>query len=200
MIFYLKCEAPAGKYLCLRRHEIVGSHCMGYSVEPMSSNHRQPVIDLFNHFVRHSYAAFLTDPVDYHFFDHFVKVCRGYPAVVLKNAAQQVVGFAFLRPHYSASSFRRAAEITYFILPGHDRRGLGTAILELFVEQAGPLGIDTLLACVSSKNLGSLKFHLKNGFRECGRFAKAGRKFGEDFDVIWLQKRLAQPQDQVAKE
>jgi L-amino acid N-acyltransferase YncA len=31
---------------------------------------------------------------------------------------------------------------------------------------------------------------LKNGFRECGRFLKIGRKFGEDFDAVWLQKRL----------
>jgi len=27
---------------------------------------------------------------------------------------------------------------------------------------------------------------------ECGRFLKVGRKFGEDFDAVWLQKRLDQ--------
>ena len=156
----------------------------------MLAGHRQPVIDIFNHFIRHSHAAFLAEPVNYDFFDHFLKMSRGYPAVVVRSAAQQVVGFAFLRPHYSPDTFRRAAEITYFILPDHTRQGLGTAILELFVEQAGPLGVDTFLACVSSKNPESLNFHLKNGFRECGRFLKVGRKFGEDFDAVWLQKRL----------
>jgi len=145
------------------------------------------------YFIRHSHAAFLAKPVDYAFFDNFLKMARGYPAVVVRSAAQQVVGFAFLRPHYSAEAFRRAAEINYFILPEHTRQGLGTAILELFVEQAGALGIDTILACVSSKNLESLRFHGKNGFRECGRFLKIGRKFGEDFDVVWLQKRLGPP-------
>jgi len=164
---------------------------MDYSLEPMAASHRQPVIDIFNHFIRHSHAAFLSEPVDYEFFDYFLKMCQGYPSLVVRTAAQQVVGFAFLRPHCSADTFRRAAEITYFILPEHTRQGLGTAILELFVEQAGPLGIDTILACVSSKNLDSLKFHGKNGFRECGRFLKIGRKFGEDFDVVWLQKRLS---------
>lgn len=166
---------------------------MDYSLESMSASHRQPVIDIFNHFIRKSHAAFLTEPVDYDFFDHFLKMGRGYPAVVIRTAAQQLVGFAFLRPHHSADSFRRAAEITYFILPGHTRQGLGTAILELFVEQAGALGVDTILACVSSKNSESLKFHGKSGFRECGRFVKVGRKFGEDFDAVWLQKRLGQP-------
>lgn len=163
---------------------------MDYSMEAMAASHRQPVIDIFNHFIRYSHAAFLSEPVGYESFDHFLKLSRGYPAVVVRSAGQQVVGFAFLRPHYSADAFRRAAEITCFILPEHTRQGLGTAILELFIEQAGLLGIDTILACVSSKNPESIKFHVKNGFRECGRFLKIGRKFGEDFDVVWLQKRL----------
>lgn len=167
---------------------------MDYSLEMLSDHHRQPVIDIFNHFIRSSHAAFLSEPVNYDFFDWILKVSRGYPAVAIKDAGQQVVGFAFLSPHHSADTLKRAAEITYFILPDHTRQGLGTAILELFMEQAGPLGLDSFLACISSKNPGSLTFHQQNGFRECGRFLKVGRKFDEDFDVIWLQKRLVHPE------
>jgi len=163
---------------------------MDYSLEPMSADHRQAVIDVFNHFIRHTHAAFPADPVDYAFFDRFLEMSRGYPALVVKDAALQVVGFAFLRPYHPATTFSRTAEITYFILPEHTRQGLGTAILELFMEQAGALGIDTFLAAVSSHNEASQKFHLKNGFKEVGRFVKVGRKFGEDVDVVWLQKRL----------
>ena len=166
---------------------------MDYSLEPMSASHREAVIDIFNHFIRHSHAAFPAEPVDYGFFDRLLEMSRGYPAVVVRDAAGQVVGFAFLRPHHPAATFRRTAEITYFILPEHTRQGLGTAILELFVEGAAPLGIDAILAAVSSHNETCLKFHLKNGFREVGRFAKVGRKFGEDVDVVWLQKRLPPP-------
>ena len=166
---------------------------MDYSLEPMEAGHRQPVIDLCNRFIRQSHAALLDEPVSDHCFDHFWPMSRGYPAVVIRSAARQLVGFAFLRPYYSPEVFRRAAELICFILPDHTRQGLGTAILELFVEQSGPLGLDTILACVSSKNPEGLKFHLQNGFRECGRFLKIGRKFGEDFDAVWLQKRLSQP-------
>jgi L-amino acid N-acyltransferase YncA len=163
---------------------------MDYSLEPMSAGHRQAVIDIFNHFIRHSFAAFPAEPVDYAFYDRFLEMSRGYPALVVKDAAQQVVGFAFLRPYHPAATFRRTAEITYFILPEHTRQGLGTAILEVFVEQAAPLGVDALLAAVSSHNEASLNFHLQNGFKEVGRFIKVGRKFGEDVDVLWLEKRL----------
>ena len=45
---------------------------MDYSLEPVEERHRQPVIDLFNDYIRHSYAAFLSEPVDYQFFDQFL--------------------------------------------------------------------------------------------------------------------------------
>ena len=52
------------------------------------------------------------------------------------------------------------------------------------------MGLNSLLANISSRNRQSLEFHLKNGFRECARFLKVGHKFGEDFDAVWLQKQL----------
>jgi phosphinothricin acetyltransferase len=163
---------------------------MDYHLEPMAAAHQKAVIDIFNHYIRHSHAAFPAEPVDYAFFQRFLEMSQGYPAVVVRDAHRQVVGFAFLRPYHPAATFKRTAEFTCFILPEHTRHGLGAAILELFIEQAAPRGIDVILAAVSSRNVASLKFHRQQGFTECGRFVEVGRKFGEDVDVIWLQKHL----------
>jgi len=100
------------------------------------------------------------------------------------------LGFAFLHPYRLGNTFRRTAEFTGFILPEHTGQGLGTQILERFVAQAHEQGIDTLLANISSRNVPSLRFHSKHGFRECGRFRRVGRKFGVDFDVVWMQLEL----------
>ncbi|MDI6853635.1 MAG: GNAT family N-acetyltransferase [Deltaproteobacteria bacterium] len=163
---------------------------MEYHFEPLSEAHRGPVIDLFNHYIAHSHAAFLEAPVDYEFFSRFLEITRGYPTIIVKDELQKVVGFAFLRPHHFAETFRRTAEITYFILPEHTRRGLGTALLEQLVKAAKGMGIDSILASVSSLNQASLNFHLRHGFKECGRFPRVGRKFGEDFDVVWMHLRI----------
>lgn len=164
---------------------------MDFTFERMAEGHRQAVIDIFNHFIRHSFAAYPEEPVDYPFFDNFLAISRGYPALVIKTGEQKVVGFGFMRPHHLADSLKRAAEVTYFILPENTRKGLGTAMLDLFVGEAEQRGIDSLLASISSRNEESIRFHLKNGFQECGRFIKVGRKFGEDFDVVWMQRHLA---------
>jgi phosphinothricin acetyltransferase len=163
---------------------------MEYHFEPLSEEHRQPVIDIFNHYVSNSYAAFLEVPLSYRFFNRFLEITSGYPAIVAKQASGKVVGFAFLRAYHPAETFRRTAEITYFILPDHTRRGLGTALLEHLVRAARAIGIDSILAPISSRNQPSLHFHLRQGFKECGRFPQVGKKFGEDFDVVWMHLRI----------
>ena len=160
---------------------------MSHSFEEMAKEHRTGVIDVFNWYVTNSFAAYPADPVDYEFYDRFLSVAQGYPAVVIKDDAGTIVGFALLHPYEGGSTFRRAAEITYFILPEHTGKGLGTRVLERFKPAAREQGIDTLLANISSRNEGSQRFHRKNGFEECGRFRRVGKKFGVDFDVVWMQ-------------
>ncbi len=58
------------------------------------------------------------------------------------------------------------------------------------IEGARKLGVDNLVASISSLNEESLGFHRKCGFVECGRFRNVGRKHGRTFDVIWMQRVL----------
>jgi len=68
--------------------------------------------------------------------------------------------------------------------------GIGTALLNRLIEEAIPRDIDSLVASISSKNEESIAFHRKSGFRECGRFERAGRKSEHDFDIAWMQRRI----------
>jgi phosphinothricin acetyltransferase len=156
----------------------------------MTDEHRKAVIDIFNHYVVNSFAAYPADPVGYEFYDRFLDMTRGYPAVVARVDGETAVGFAFLHPYRAGSTFRRVAEVTYFIMPEHTGQGIGTTILEHLKLAAREQGIDTLLANISSRNEGSLRFHSKHGFEECGRFRRIGTKLGEDFDVVWMQLDL----------
>jgi phosphinothricin acetyltransferase len=156
----------------------------------MTNEHRRPVIDVYNYYVENSYAAYTDEPVGYGYFDIFLRMTRGYPAVVVKDDTEKVVGFAFMSAFHHAHPFDKTAGVSYFILPDHTGQGIGKAILERFEEQAVELGIEWLLANASSLNPGSVRFHEKNGFEECGRFCSVGAKFGRSFDMVWMQKKL----------
>jgi L-amino acid N-acyltransferase YncA len=159
---------------------------MDYYFEPMSAEHREAVIDILNSFIAKSFAAYGEEHLDYDFFDGLLEESQGYPSLVVRDNSRRIVGFAFMHAH-DAVALNNQAEITYFIVPDHTRKGLGTSILERFVEQTRKLGLETMLASISSRNLQSVSFHLKNGFQECGRFCNIGIKFGQCYDAIWMQ-------------
>ncbi len=163
---------------------------MGYTLEPLAEAHRRAVIDIFNYYVAHSFAAYPEATVGEEVFDRFLEMSQGYPAVAVVTETGEVAGFAFLRPFHHADTFKRTAEIAYFIRREHTGKGLGRAILDRFIQQARKMGVDNLLASISSRNPESLEFHRQHGFQECGRFLEVGRKFGQSFDVVWVQRRI----------
>ena len=163
---------------------------MSYTLEEMTDQHRVEVIDIFNYFVLHSFAAYPEERVDYTAFDHFQELSRNYPAIVAKHDSGAVVGFAFLRPYHPAKTFSRTAEVTYFIIPHHTRMGLGSLMLEELADKARQRGIDNLLASIASLNEPSVRFHEKQGFKQCGTLPRVGTKFGKDFGVVLMQLML----------
>ncbi len=123
-------------------------------------------------------------------FDMLQKMSDGYPTVVAKDETGSVVGFGLLRPYNPFPAFSVTAEITYFVKAGYTNKGLGGLMLGHLVKEAKAKGISTILANISSLNDSSISFHKKSGFVECGRFQKIGKKNGQIFDVVWMQKMI----------
>lgn len=163
---------------------------MDFSLEPVSSEDGKAIIDIINHYVENSFAAYPEDQVPYEFFQFFLNMAQGYPFLVAKDGSGNVLGFGLLRPHNPMPAFSKTAEITYFLAPEYTGKGIGKAMLDRLLAEGREMGITSILASISSLNPGSLAFHRKNGFVECGRFIGIGRKKGREFDVVWMQKMV----------
>jgi L-amino acid N-acyltransferase YncA len=161
-----------------------------YRLEPLAEAHGASVLRILNHYVTHGFASYFEDPLADAFFDRLRALADGYPAVVAATDAGEVIGFGLLHPWHPAPTLRRTAEIAYFLHPDHCRRGIGSMILDHCFEAARGMGVDNVLASISSRNGESLAFHRKHGFAEVGRFRAVGRKRGVDFDVVWMQRRV----------
>lgn len=158
---------------------------MNYAIRPVTPDDKA-VVDIFNYYVGNSFAAYPDRKVPHEFFGMLIQLSKGYPFYVAE-ADGIVVGYGLLRPHVPFGTSRRAAELTCFIAPANTGQGIGGAILGRLADDARILGVDTILASVSSENPGSIGFHKKHGFVECGRFLNAGKKFGKGFDELWLR-------------
>ncbi|MFA5254643.1 MAG: N-acetyltransferase family protein [Methanoregula sp.] len=155
---------------------------------PITPDDRKEIIDLFNYYIENSFAAYPEQKVPYGFFDLFLEATRNYPSVVARDLEGKLAGFGMLRSYNPMTAFARTAEISYFLRPDWTGRGLGTRILQQLETEGKTRGIATILAGISSKNEGSIRFHKKNGFEECGRFRNVGQKKGVLFDTVWMQK------------
>jgi L-amino acid N-acyltransferase YncA len=164
---------------------------MDLRFDVMTKEYSKEVMDIFNYYVVQSFAAYPESPLPYEFFNKFLELTKGYPAFVIKNVESgKIVGFCFLRAYNPFSTFRETAEITYFLEKDEVGKGIGKKALEKLEGDAKKIGIKRLLADISSENQQSITFHKKNGFKECGRFLKVGKKNGENFDVVWMEKTL----------
>jgi len=163
---------------------------MDYSIKPISSEDREAVIDIFNHYVENSFAAYPEVKIPYQGFDMFMQVSKGYPTGTIADKDNLIVGFGLLRVHNPMPAFSHTAEATYFIHPDHTGKGLGKVLLNYLEREGKGRGIRNILANISSLNPRSIEFHKKNGFVECGCFRNAGRKNGRLFDIVWMQKTI----------
>jgi len=160
------------------------------TLEPMLPDDCEPVIDIYNYYIENSFAAYAEKRVPYEFFDPFLGAHAGYPSLTARDGNGRIVGFGRLRPYNQNPAFSRTCEVSYFVAPGFTGKGVGKMLLNRLVAEGGSMGITNILAGISSLNEGSLRFHLRNGFRECGRFQGIGRKNGLTFDVIYCQLPL----------
>lgn len=145
------------------------------------------VMGILNHYISNSFAAY---PEQQHPVEAFGVLLQATlpSSFVVAEINGQVAGFAFLMAFLRAPTLARTAQVTYFVAPEHTGRGLGVLLLDRLINAAKSIGVDNLLAHISSLNDGSIRFHQKNGFETCGVFKNVGRKNGKDFGVVYMQK------------
>lgn len=160
---------------------------MNLNFEELSVSHRIPVMNIYNYYIENGYAAYPEKPFGYDFFDKFLEITKGYPAYAI-NFEGDIVGFCYLSAYNPLPTFKGTAQITYFISKDFTGKGLGEIALKKLEVEAKKRDINVILAHISSLNNSSIKFHLKQGFKECGRFQKIIRKNDVLFDIIWMQK------------
>lgn len=163
---------------------------MEYSFRKYKSTDGIKVIDIFNHFIKNDFSAFPEKQLGYDFIMKIENLTKGYPYYVIETEENEIIGFTFLAAFHHADTFKHTAEVTYFILPGHTGKGLGSESMNRLTADAMKMGINKFVAKISSMNMQSLNFHIKSGFREVGRLKSIGRKFNTDFDVVWMQRDL----------
>ena len=104
-------------------------------------------------------------------------------------AGDHVVGWVALTGYSDRCCYGGVADLSVYVDPAAQGRGVGRALLEHLVEAADGGDIWTLQAGVFPENVASLALHRRCGFRVVGIRERIGRLDGVWRDVVLLERR-----------
>lgn len=160
-----------------------------YSIRRVEPSDYRHLADILNYYALHSTADFSDRPHTLPEIKSLVDTDGWLPRYVALTG-DEVVGFAVAYPFRPEGTFADTVKFTYWVKPSFTGRGIGTMLYNQLESECRQNGVRHVLVNISSENGGSIRFHERRGFVQCGHFRGVARKLGRCFDIIWLQKDL----------
>jgi L-amino acid N-acyltransferase YncA len=112
-----------------------------------------------------------------------------HPWIVAEDQAE-VIGYAYATRHRERACYRWATDVTVYVAPQSQRRGVGRALYETLFEALAHQGFRIACAGITLPNQASVGLHESLGFQPVGVYRNIGWKFGTWYDVGWWQLAL----------
>jgi phosphinothricin acetyltransferase len=120
------------------------------------------------------------------------KTISRYPwlAAVDDDQDGRIVGYAYGTEHRGRIGYRWSVEVSVYVSPEAQGKGLGTALYTALFEILEAQGFVNLFAGIALPNPGSVALHEGLGFAPIGRFPSIGWKAGRWWDTGWYHRRI----------
>jgi phosphinothricin acetyltransferase len=148
--------------------------------------------EIYNHYVMHSPATFDLEPKTVEqraeWLAQFSET--GRHRLVVAEESGVVLGYAGTMRFRVKPASDRTVETTIYCAPEAVGRGVGAALYEgLFWAIAGE-DVHRAVAGYVPPNAASAALHARFGFRQVGIFTEQGYKFGQYWDVCWMERTI----------
>lgn len=101
----------------------------------------------------------------------------------------QMVGWAALTPVSGRCVYAGVAEVSVYVHPDHQGKGIGKALLKELIAESEKQNLWLLEAGIFPENKASIKIHEQNGFRKVGYREKIGKMKNVWRDTVLLERR-----------
>lgn len=129
------------------------------------------------------------------------RIERTHPWIVAEHEARvaqhegRLAGFAYGCPHRERAAYRWAAEVTVYVDPAFQRRGVGRGLYRVLLQLLRDQGLWVACAGITLPNDASVALHESLGFVPVGVYRRIGYKAGAWWDVGWWQLPLRPPSE-----
>ena len=124
-----------------------------------------------------------------------------YPYLVALSEGK-IVGYAYVSPFHARPAYDWAVETSIYVRMDCKRMGIGHKLYEALEELLKKQGILNMEACIAYPETpdeyltrDSVAFHEKKGYRMVGEFCQCGYKFGQWYNMVWMEKHIGSHTD-----
>lgn len=114
-----------------------------------------------------------------------------YPIWVISDLQnQQIMGWLSLQMFYGRPAYHKTAEVSIYVAPDYQGKGLGKKLLDQAIASCPKLDISTLVGFVFAHNTASCRLFKSFGFEEWGFLPQIAELDGQEQSLIILGKKL----------
>lgn len=162
-----------------------------YRIRAAAAADLPALLAIYNHAVLHSVATFDLEPRTAEAGRAWLAAHTGQHPLVVAEVQGTVAGYASLSPYRPMPAYDSTAELSLYIHPDYQRRGLGRALAEHILALArADARLHLVVSVITASHTVSIALHEKLGFRRCGTLHEAGCKFGAFHDVVHLELQV----------
>ena len=152
------------------------------------------VLEIYAREVREGTASFELEPPD------LVELTARWQAIrrarlpyLVADQGGRILGYAYAGAYRARPGYRYTVEDSVYVAPFAHRQGIGRALLDAVVSDAGARGMRQMVAIIGdSAHVPSIRLHERAGFRLVGVLEDVGCKFGRWLDTVIMQRALGE--------
>jgi phosphinothricin acetyltransferase len=161
---------------------------MNVVLRPAAISDVPSILDIVNYSIVHTTANYNYEPqtleVQQQWFEK--KEQSNFPVIVaVQNDV--VVGFGSYGTFREKIGYQFTVEHSVYVSDEQIGKGIGKLLLTELINLAKKDGVHTMIGAIDATNDGSIAFHRKFGFTECGIIKEAAFKFDRWLDLLFMQ-------------
>ena len=165
----------------------------GVTVRPATLEDLPGITEIHNYYVVNTHITFDVQPSRPEqrlqwFLEHSGD--QRHRLLVACEAEGTIVGYTCTGRFRTKEAYDTTVESSIACGPGQDGKGIGTLLYKSLFDALADQDIHRIVAGVAQPNPASNALHARFGFKTIGRFTQVGRKFGEYWDVVWMERPL----------
>lgn len=151
------------------------------------------IAGIYNHYITKTTVTFEEEPVTAMEIARRVEKIQSasLPWLIAETGAhRRLVGYAFAAPWKDRFAYRFSVEISIYLVPEHQGRGIGSQLYSHVIQVLQDRGIHTIIGGIALPNKASVALHEKFGLRKVAQFKEVGFKFNRWIAVGYWQRTL----------